>query len=81
MWTLNLATPLVLFTKKGCPFIVPDLTFITHVGKSRRALPLPKQHLREKISLLIRKLNIELGRNLLGVMFGAFLYMAQRPGH
>ena len=26
-------------------------------------------------------LNVELGRNWLGVMFGALLYMAQRPGH
>ena len=33
-----------------------------------------------KISLLISKLN-KSGRNSLGVVFGALLYMAERPGY
>ena len=33
-----------------------------------------------KISLFTSKLNTELGRNWLGVMFGTILYIAQRSG-
>ena len=40
-----------------------------------------KEAFNRKISLLTSKLNIELEMKLLGVMFGASLYMAQRPGH
>ena len=40
-----------------------------------------KEAFNRKISLLTSNLNIELRRNWLDVMFGALLYMAQRPGH
>ena len=39
-----------------------------------------KEAFNVKISLLISKLNNELRKEWLGVMFGALLYMAQRPG-
>jgi len=56
------------------------------------AFPIPFHHFKvrividretfnRKISLLITKINIELKKNWLGVMFGKLLYMAQRPGH
>ena len=35
----------------------------------------------KKISLLINKLNTEVERNWLCIMFGALLCMAQRPVH
>ena len=44
-------------------------------------IAIAKEAFNRKMSLLTNKLNIELRRNWLGVMFGALLYMAQRPGH
>jgi hypothetical protein len=42
-----------------------------------------KEAFNRKISLLASKLNIELRKKLIGcyTVFGAFRYMAQRPGH
>jgi hypothetical protein len=41
-----------------------------------------KEVFNRKISIFTGRLNIELRKkNWLGVMFGALLYMAQRPGH
>ena len=40
-----------------------------------------KEAFNNKKSLLTIKLNIELRKKLLGCLFGAFIYMAQRPGH
>ena len=48
-------------------------------GKSRQELPLPKKLFNRKMSLLTSRLNIELKKKLIGIMFEALLYMAQRP--
>ena len=40
-----------------------------------------KEAFNSKISLLTTILNIDLREKLVGVMFGALLYMAQRPVH
>jgi hypothetical protein len=44
-------------------------------------ITIAKEAFNRKISLLTSKLNIELRNNWLGVIFGALLCMAQRPGH
>jgi hypothetical protein len=57
-------------------------TVLTRDGYCTRQIKMriaiAKEAFNKKISLLTSKLN--LGRNLLGVMFGALLYMAQRSG-
>ena len=45
----------------------------------KMTIAIAKEAFNRKISLLTSKLN--LGRNWLGVMFGALLYIAQEPGH
>ena len=40
-----------------------------------------KKAFNRKMSFLTSKLTMNSGRNCLGVMFGALLYMAQKPGH
>ena len=56
---------------------------ITRVGYCTREIKMKifiaKEAFNRKMSLLTCKLNIELKKKL--VMFGALLYMAQRPGH
>ena len=44
-------------------------------------LSLPKKHLTEKYHTLQASWTLKSARNCLGVMFGALLYMAKRPGH
>ena len=46
--------------------------------KSRREQQRPNKLLTRKKKLLTSRLNIETGINMLSVMFGALLYMAQR---
>jgi hypothetical protein len=57
-------------------------TVLTRDGYCTRQIKMriviAKEAFNKKISLLTCKLN--LGRNLLGFMFGALLYMAQRSG-
>ena len=43
-------------------------------------MPFPKKHLTEKLTL-DKQAKDSSGRNWLGVLFGALLYMAQGPGH
>jgi hypothetical protein len=40
-----------------------------------------KEAFNRKISLLTSNLNVELRMKLVRCMFGALLYIAQRPGH
>ena len=48
-------------------------------GKSRWELSLPNMHLTEKYHSSHETWNS--GRNWLGVMFGAMIFIAQIPGH
>ena len=66
---------IILNTWKG----VKKVWFCTKEIKMR--IVIAKEEFNRKISLLTSKLNIELWKILVNVMFGALLYMAQRSGH
>ena len=50
------------------------------IAQIRMRIGMAKEAFNIKISLLTSKLDIELRRNWLAVMFGILLFMAQRPG-
>ena len=49
--------------------------------KINMRIVMDKEAFIRKISLLTSKLSMNSGRNWLGVMFGALIYIAQRPGY
>ena len=47
----------------------------------KKRIAIAKEAFNRKMSLLTSKLNIELKKKLVNVMFGELLYRAQRTGH